>query len=103
MHRFETGLEGRALNTAVSNQPESAAYSIVPGRAWAMEYASCTCPLVAGGLADDPALCECSRRSVLFVLGELFPGSAFEVGLEEIVLSGGRACRFEIRLGDGTH
>ena len=66
-----------------------------------MEYASCTCPLVAGGGADDPALCECSRRSVLFVLGELFPESAFEVGLEETVLSGGRACRFEIRLGDG--
>lgn len=35
-------------------------------------------------------------------IGELFPGSAFEVGLEETVLSGGRACRFEIRLGDGT-
>ena len=27
MHRFETGLEGRALNTAVSNQPESAAFA----------------------------------------------------------------------------
>lgn len=91
-----------AFFSLLGGEPGVSTEALVPGRAWAMEYASCTCPLVAGGLADDPVLCECSRRSVLFVLGELFPGSAFEVELGETVLSGGRACRFEIRLGDGT-
>lgn len=65
--------------------------------AWAMSYDSCTCPLVASGIVQDPALCECSRQSVLFVLGRLFPGTEFHVSLEKSVLCGSRQCMFRIK------
>lgn len=69
---------------------------VEPGRAWAMGYSSCTCPLVAMGLTRDPALCECSRQSVAFVLGRLFPEGRFDVRLEGAILAGGRSCDFLI-------
>ncbi len=66
------------------------------GRAWRMSYGSCTCPVVRAGLTRDPALCECSRQSVAFVLGRLFPEGRFDVRLEGAILAGDEECVFLI-------
>ena len=80
----------------LGSAPGVSAEVVEPGRIWAMGYSSCTCPLVAMGLTRDPSLCECSRQSVAFVLGRLFPEGRFDVRLEGAILAGGRSCDFLI-------
>jgi hypothetical protein len=69
---------------------------IEPGHIYEMGYLRCFCPLVSSGFANAPAHCECSRQSILFVLGELLPGRKIEVETLETVLSGGAKCKFKV-------
>lgn len=78
----------------LGSAPGVSAEVVEPGRIWAMGYSSCTCPLVAMGLTRDPSLCECSRQSVAFVLGRLFPEGRFDVRAGGTILAGGRSCDF---------
>ena len=80
----------------LGSAPGVSAEVVEPGRIWAMGYSSCTCPLVAMGLTRDPSLCECSRQSVAFVLGRLFPEGRFDVRAGGTILAGGRSCDFLI-------
>ena len=59
-------------------------------------YERCTCPKVLSGQITDPDQCNCSRHSILYILGRLEPSSDFEVEIIETVLRGAEHCRFRI-------
>jgi len=65
------------------------------GRVYEIGYPACVCPDVASGRATDPAHCECSRQSVLYILGELMPDKNITVETIETVLGGANRCRFK--------
>ena len=67
---------------------------IEPGRQYEIGYPKCVCPEVLSGQTSDPAHCECSRQSVLYILGELMPDKVITVEVIETVLSGAKMCRF---------
>ena len=69
---------------------------IEPGRVYELGYERCTCPKVLSGQIADPDQCNCSRQSILYILGHLEPGSDFEVEIMETVLHGAERCRFRI-------
>ncbi len=69
---------------------------IETGRVYELGYKRCTCPKVLSGQIADPDLCNCSRQSILYILGCLEPGSDFEVEIMETVLRGAEHCRFRI-------
>ena len=69
---------------------------IEPGRVYELGYERCTCPKVLSGQVTDPDQCNCSRQSILYILGRLEPGSDFEVEIMETVLRGAEHCRFRI-------
>jgi hypothetical protein len=69
---------------------------IEPGHVYELGYETCTCPLALSGKVSDPELCECSRQSILYILGQLEPTATFEVELAETVLRGAERCRFRI-------
>lgn len=99
--RFENARDAAAGDldaffALLGRAPGVSTETIVPGRAWRMSYGSCTCPVVGAGLTRDPALCECSRQSVVFVLERLFPEGRFGVELERAILAGDRECAFLI-------
>lgn len=66
-----------------------------PGRVYEIGYPACVCPEARGGQATDPAHCECSRQSILYILGELMPEKSIEVEIIETVLGGAPSCRFK--------
>ncbi len=70
---------------------------IEPGHLYELGYEKCTCPKVLSGKVTDPEQCECSRQSILFILGRLEPDSRFEVEILETILRGAAHCRFQIR------
>ncbi len=69
---------------------------IEAGRVYELGYEKCTCPKVLSGEVADPEQCECSRQSILYILGCLEPNSSFEVDVLETVLRGAEHCRFRI-------
>ena len=69
---------------------------IEPGCVYELGYEKCTCPMVLSGQVADPDQCNCSRQSILYILGRLEPGSDFEVEIIETVLRGAEHCRFRI-------
>lgn len=69
---------------------------VEPGRVYELGYERCTCPKVLSGQISDPDLCNCSRQSILYILGRLEPSSDFEVEIMETVLRGAEHCRFRI-------
>lgn len=69
---------------------------IEPGRVYEMGYPRCLCPQVEAGFVAAPTHCECSRQSILYVLGELMPGRAIKVVTLGTVLDGGAECRFRV-------
>ena len=66
------------------------------GRSYEFGYPKCFCPLMHSGFANSVTHCECSRQSILYILGELFPKKTFHVEILETVLSGGGKCKFRI-------
>lgn len=69
---------------------------VKPGSEYIIGYPKCFCPMVASGLVIDPAHCECSRQSIIYVLHDLLPDSKITVKTIETVLSGGDECRFRV-------
>jgi hypothetical protein len=68
---------------------------IEPGRVYEIGYPECVCPEVLSGAVTDPAHCECSRQSVLYILGELMPLRKITVETIETILGGAEKCRFK--------
>lgn len=66
-----------------------------PGRVYEIGYPACVCPDVWSGRATDPSHCECSRQSILYILGELMPDKHITVETIETVLGGAKKCRFK--------
>lgn len=66
-----------------------------PGRVYEIGYPRCVCPDVLSGRVTDPAHCECSRQSVLYILGDLMPDKNIRVEIIETVLGGAAKCRFK--------
>ncbi len=66
-----------------------------PGRVYEIGYQACVCPEVLSGEVTDPAHCECSRQSVLYILGELMPDKKITVETIETILGGAEKCRFK--------
>ena len=69
---------------------------IEPGHIYELGYEKCTCQNVLSGRITDPDQCNCSRQSILYILGRLEPNSSFEVEILETVLRGAEHCRFRI-------
>ena len=69
---------------------------IESGHVYELGYEKCTCLKVLSGKVTDPAQCECSRQSILYILRCLEPDSKFEVDVLETVLRGAEHCRFRI-------
>ena len=67
---------------------------IEPGRVYEMGYPRCVCPEARE--TRDPAHCECSRQSVLYILETLLPGKTVTVVTVETVLGGAGKCRFRV-------
>jgi hypothetical protein len=65
------------------------------GRVYEIGYPECVCPEVLSGAVTDPAHCECSRQSVLYILGELMPERKITVETIETILGGAKKCRFK--------
>lgn len=72
------------------------AKTIEPGRVYEIGYPACVCPDVASGKAKDVSHCECSRQSVLYIIGELLPDKKIDVEIIETVLGGADKCRFKV-------
>ncbi|MDR2904177.1 MAG: hypothetical protein LBU77_06700 [Clostridiales bacterium] len=72
------------------------AKTIEPGRIYEIGYPECVCPDVLSGKESDTAHCECSRQSILYILGELMPDKKISVSIIETVLSGAKSCRFHV-------
>jgi hypothetical protein len=69
---------------------------IEPGKVYELSYLECSCPKVKCGLRNNPGQCECSRRSILYILSQLEPDSRFDVRIENTILGGGDRCTFRI-------
>ena len=67
---------------------------IEPGRVYEVGYPRCVCPEARE--TRDPAHCECSRQSVLYILETLLPGKTVTVETVETVLGGAGKCRFRV-------
>lgn len=90
VHRFFMAMEPRLPGLKVA--------CVQQGKMYDLLYTQCGCPLHAEGGVNDPALCECSRRSLLWVMQQLFPGQMPEVALLESVLQGAPCCRLRVTL-----
>lgn len=55
-------------------------------------YPQCYCDLYVQKLVTTPKLCECSRQNLLYILGDLFPGSPVTVTLVKSVIAGDEIC-----------
>lgn len=69
---------------------------IEQGRRYEVGYPKCVCPEVQDGETEDPAHCECSRQSILYILETLLPGKQVSVEIMETVLDGAQRCRFAV-------
>ena len=70
---------------------------IESGKEYELSYLECTCEKVRSGLVSDPAQCECSRQSILYILSQLEPESGFDVQIINTILRGGDRCSFRIK------
>lgn len=69
---------------------------IEPGHVYDLGYPRCVCEEVLNGKIKDASHCECSRQSILYILGNLLPEKTIQVETIETVLSGGERCRFRV-------
>ena len=67
-----------------------------PGRVYEVGYPQCVCPEVRTGAVRDPAHCECSRQSVLYILSQLLPEKTITAETVKTVLGGGDCCCFRV-------
>lgn len=55
----------------------------------------CLSRSIMRGEKKDVSHCECSRQSILYVLGQLLPDKNISVETTETVLGGAKKCRFK--------
>jgi hypothetical protein len=67
-----------------------------PGHLYEIGYPNCVCPDVLSGRVKNPEHCECSRQSILYILGDLLPDKQISVEIIETVLGGAEKCRFKV-------
>ena len=72
---------------------------VEPGRVYEIGYPRCLCPQVEAGFVNAPTHCECSRKSILYVYGELIPDKTVRVETLRTVLAGDSECRFRVTVG----
>lgn len=72
------------------------AKTIEEGRVYEIGYPACVCPDVTSGKVQDVSHCECSRQSILYIIGNLLPDKKISVEIIETVLSGAKKCRFKV-------
>ena len=72
------------------------AKTIEEGHIYEIGYPACVCPEVASGKVKDASHCECSRQSVLYIIGNLLPDKNISVEIIETVLGGAEKCRFKV-------
>jgi len=85
--------------TAVDRDVDGVGVTAVePGKTYDFTYSRCLCPLREEGGLTDGMLCECSRHSLQWVMGELFPGRKPKVTLLEAILRGDKQCRLRVTL-----
>lgn len=70
---------------------------IQSGLVYEILFKSCNCDLHTKAKMNSGKLCECSRQSILCILGKLAPNGAFSVEKVKSILDGGKVCRFRIR------
>lgn len=68
------------------------------GRVYEIRYRECLCDLRHEGLMDDPMLCECSRRSLLYNLSAVFPHERITVDLRGSILRGDEKCVLRVEI-----
>ncbi|MCB6972330.1 MULTISPECIES: hypothetical protein [Butyricimonas] len=61
---------------------------IEEGHVYEIGYPACVCPEVVSGKIKDVSHCECSRQSVLYIIGNLLPDKNISVEIIETVLGG---------------
>lgn len=69
---------------------------IEPEHIYEIGYPKCVCQEVLSGKIINPAHCECSKQSILFILQELLPNKSINVEIIETVLTGSKKCRFRV-------
>lgn len=69
---------------------------IEEGHVYEIWYPACVCPEVKSGQIKDVTHCECSRQSILYIIGNLFPEKNIKVEIIETVLGGAEKCRFKV-------
>jgi hypothetical protein len=69
---------------------------IEAGHIYEIGYPKCVCPEVLSGKINNPLHCECSRQSILYIIGNLLPDKNINVEMIETVLSGAKKCRFRV-------
>ena len=62
------------------------------GSVYEIRYRECLCDLHRDGLVHSPALCECSRQSLLYNLSQAFPEKRIDVSLRGSILAGDGRC-----------
>ena len=67
-----------------------------PGEEYWLVFHQCTCAMHTQGYINSSLLCECSRQSVLCILGEFWPDRSFDVTPEGTILEGAQSCHFHI-------
>ena len=69
---------------------------IEEGHVYEIGYPACVCLEVVSGKIKDVSHCECSRQSVLYIIGNLLPDKNISVEIIETVLGGAEKCRFKV-------
>ena len=78
--------------------PEIKVFEVVEGKVYEICYRKCLCDLYTKGFLKNGVLCECSRRSLLYNLENVFPEKKIEVLLLESILRGGDECILRISI-----
>lgn len=79
---------------ALADMPEAQRSRLLAhcGRVYEIRYRECLCDLYRDGLMRSPALCECSRQSLLYNLSQVFPEKRVAVSLRGSILAGDDKC-----------
>ena len=95
----DTGGTPDAFFAALGRMEGVDAEILTRGQAYRLIFKACTCALHNCGYVNSPALCRCSRASILQTLEILWPDRAASVEAEETILGGAARCSFHISLG----
>lgn len=84
------------IYTRYSDMGDTFSRVVEKGHIYEMGYRKCLCHMYDSGFTKSPVDCECSRQSVLYILGELYPDRKFDVQMIDSVLNGADQCLFRI-------